>query len=161
MSKRTANKAPIQKARQAALRSLQKLRRAEEALPGSGLCQCISCGSWHHWKSMDGGHFIPRTFRITELEPTNIWPQCKRCNGFLEGNTIAYDINLRKRIGDARVDRLIALRMASTGSEEHIGMLSDEDKRKLVMRFTADDYIEIKREFEKRTRKVTLEKGIG
>lgn len=109
---------------------------------------------------MDGGHFIPKNIHITELERDNIWPQCKRCNGFLEGNTVAYEINLRKRVGDAAVDRLVALMMASTGSDELFEKLSDDDKRKIIQRMTADDYILFKRECEKRTREIVRNKGI-
>lgn len=154
-------RASTPKARQAALKSVQKLRRLEEALPSSGLCRCISCGRLYPWNQMDGGHFIPRTIKITELDKQNIWPQCKHCNGFLEGNTTAYEINLRKVIGDEAVNRLIALRMAYTGSDEYYELLSDTDKRLLVQKKTADDYIQIKRDSEKKIRLLIKEKGIA
>ena len=38
--------------------------------------------------STRGGHYIPRRHRATELEKDNIFPQCPRCNGFDEGNSI-------------------------------------------------------------------------
>lgn len=64
-----------------AAKLLQKLRRMEMA-DDNGYCTCVSCGRREHYKSMDGGHFIPRGKHATKLEETNIHPQCKPCNGF-------------------------------------------------------------------------------
>jgi len=144
-----------------ALIAAQKMRRVESAYSGSGMCYCISCGKPFHWKEMDGGHFIPKTIRITELILTNIWPQCKTCNGPLRGNVAAYEINLRKKRGDDEVDRLIALRMAADGSEEHCNQLTDEDKELLGYNPTAQDYKDIAKLCNKRTREVIRDKGIA
>ncbi|MBL7006366.1 MAG: recombination protein NinG [Spirochaetia bacterium] len=149
------------KARKDALTAKQKLRKVEEALLGSGICYCISCGKPNHWSAMDGGHFIPSTIRITELMDDDIYPQCKHCNGFLEGNSIAYEFNLRKKIGNDRVDRLIALRMASGGSDKHYALLSDEDKRLLVQKKTIPDYVQITKYCKARTKALIREKGIA
>ncbi len=124
--------------RNEALRHFQKYRRLVNTR--NGYTVCISCQAVHHWKQMDGGHYIPRTIRITELEPDNVWPQCKQCNGFQEGNTVAYRFSLMKLIGLHRVERLENLRMAAQGSDEHFNKLSDEDKRAVVRKRTAADY---------------------
>ena len=65
----------------------QKLARISAA-NSNGYAQCVSCdpnelNSWHHWKDMDGGHFIPKgSSGYWALETENIHPQCKGCNGF-------------------------------------------------------------------------------
>lgn len=65
-----------------AITTLQKLVRIKAA-NDNGLCQCVSCGTWHHWKDMDGGHWIPKgASSALALVEENIHPQCKGCNGF-------------------------------------------------------------------------------
>lgn len=65
---------------------LQLLRRMEDA-DNEGFCSCITCGAWHHYKEMDGGHYKSRARISTKLDERNISPQCKRCNGFPDGET--------------------------------------------------------------------------
>ena len=60
---------------------LQKLRRLESA-DEDGNCTCVTCGNVKHWKEMDGGHWISRTYTIHKLNPNNIHAQCKGCNRF-------------------------------------------------------------------------------
>jgi hypothetical protein len=60
---------------------LQKIRRLESA-DDDGYCTCVTCGKNLHWKQMDGGHWISRTYTIHKLNPDNIHPQCKGCNRF-------------------------------------------------------------------------------
>ena len=49
----------------------------------TGYCTCVSCGIKKLYKEMDGGHYIPKgASEFWSLEPENIWPQCKGCNGF-------------------------------------------------------------------------------
>lgn len=60
---------------------LQKIRRIESA-DDSGQCMCVTCGKWDHWKSLQGGHFIPRGKTATKLNEFNIHPQCVSCNHF-------------------------------------------------------------------------------
>ena len=69
------------------LEAIQKLARISAA-NSNGYAQCVSCdpnthASWHHWKDMDGGHFIPKgSSSYWALEIENVHPQCKGCNGF-------------------------------------------------------------------------------
>ena len=65
---------------------------------------CISCGSPNtstasHFYS--AGHY--NALRFTE---DNVWLSCQRCNYYLSGNLIQYRINLEKKIGKERVERL-------------------------------------------------------
>jgi hypothetical protein len=65
-----------------AIETLQKLVRLKHA-DDNGYCTCVTCGKVDHWKSMDGGHFIPKgNSSYWALVEENIHPQCKGCNGF-------------------------------------------------------------------------------
>lgn len=67
---------------------------------------CISCGRYHkgQWHA---GHYqgVGREPAL-RFEPDNVHKQCKPCNTDLSGNLIRYRINLIKRIGIERVERL-------------------------------------------------------
>lgn len=51
----------------------------------SGYVKCYTCGAIHHWKEMDAGHFHSRRFMNTRWDERNVFPQCRKCNRFLEG----------------------------------------------------------------------------
>ncbi len=72
---------PIGKVVDQAATLLQKLVRMKAA-DQQGICQCVTCGKKGHWKEMDGGHFISRTYTQHKLNEENIHPQCKGCNRF-------------------------------------------------------------------------------
>lgn len=68
--------------RKKCLDAIQLLARISAA-DDNGYCQCVSCGATHHYKDMDGGHFIPKgSSSYWALEIQNVHPQCKGCNGF-------------------------------------------------------------------------------
>ena len=58
------------------LQRLVRLKASDE----NGYCQCVTCGKVDHYKSMQGGHFIPRGRTIFKLWEENIHPQCPSCN---------------------------------------------------------------------------------
>jgi 5-methylcytosine-specific restriction endonuclease McrA len=60
---------------------LQRLVRMK-ASDDNGYAECVSCGVVKHYKQMDGGHFISRTYSFHSLREENIHPQCKTCNRF-------------------------------------------------------------------------------
>jgi len=60
---------------------LQRLVRMKASDP-NGYVQCVSCGVQKHYKQMDGGHFISRSFTFHTLREENIHPQCKMCNRY-------------------------------------------------------------------------------
>lgn len=86
MSKPKAKRKPptVPKLKQKAATLLQKLVRMKAAKI-DGSCQCVTCGRVDHWKAMDGGHFISRTYSYHVLREENVHPQCKRCNRFFTG----------------------------------------------------------------------------
>jgi len=64
------------------LKAIQLLARISAA-DDNGYCACVSCGLINHYKSMDGGHYIPKgSSSYWALEVENVHPQCKGCNGF-------------------------------------------------------------------------------
>ena len=128
--------------RNKALMLMQLLRRLQEATD-NGYVYCISCGAILHYKQAQGGHYIPRRHRATELEEDNINPQCARCNGFLSGNTILYRDNLVKTIGLERVERLENMFRGEQGDEDAMDKLSLDDQIKVNTKKTIKDYQEI------------------
>jgi len=98
--------------------------------------QCISCGSLPEQKlggSMDAGHYRSRgSAGHLRYNVFNIHSQCKKCNRFGSGNAVDYRIELIKRIGLDRVERIE----------------NDNQYRK----FTIDYLKRVKRIFNKRAR---------
>jgi len=76
-----AKSKPIGKLTDDAAILLQKLVRLKAA-DSDGYANCVTCGANHHWKELQGGHFIPRGNSATKLLEENIHPQCRGCNGF-------------------------------------------------------------------------------
>ena len=97
---------------------------------------CISCGSMPEQKrggTMDAGHYRSRgAASHLRFNVFNISSQCVKCNRYNSGNAVDFRIELIKRIGPDRVDRLE----------------NDNDPRK----FTIDYLKRIKKIFSKRAR---------
>ncbi len=70
---------------------------------------CISCEvEWN--ETFQAGHFYKsETFETLKYHLDNIHGQCFRCNNFLDGNFDNYSLNLTKRIGIDRYDKLVKL----------------------------------------------------
>ena len=95
-----------------AAKLLQKLRRMQEA-DFDGNCTCVTCGKVDHWKNMDGGHYISRTWTRYKLESVclggdfeNIWPQCKGCNRFDHRIHDDYAVFMRDMYGSDFMDEV-------------------------------------------------------
>ena len=72
---------PIGKVVDQAATLLQKLERMKAA-DQYGMASCVTCGKKQHWKEMDGGHYISRTYSKYKLYEENVHVQCKACNRF-------------------------------------------------------------------------------
>jgi hypothetical protein len=114
----------LEQVRQKCLKAFQLLRRLEEA-DENGYCTCISTGKREEYQKLDGGHYISRRCRATELEHDNVWPQSKYANQYLGGDTLNYRDSLIRKIGLERVERLENLHRAWQGSDVEI---AEEDK---------------------------------
>jgi hypothetical protein len=146
-------------AREKALKEFQRYRRYVCA-DGNGYAPCVSCGKYGHVSKMDGGHYESRKTRATELEPDNVWPQCKYCNGPLSGNHIAYRNHLISNIGLDRVQRIENMVMAAKGSEIAIEKLNDFDRYLVNHKRKDKEYLEIARKYKKLADELEKEKCI-
>lgn len=99
------NKLSYPKLRAKAWKVWSKKRR-KEAADSRGYVACVTCGSIHHWKEIELGHFVHGKLDFLK-ENTN--PQCTRCNKFLHGNLGVYAVFLDKTYGQGTAERLIAL----------------------------------------------------
>ena len=138
--------------RSTALSSFQKLRRMQEATD-EGYVRCISCGKVMHWKEAQGGHYISRVVRATEIEPDNVWPQCPQCNGVRGGNPIAYRYSLARKIGEERVKRLEDMWRAEKGDQEAFESLKPADQRAVLEKRGKVYYAEKNRDFREAIRR--------
>ena len=65
---------------------------------------CISCGKYN---ATQAGHFYSAGhYPALRFDEDNCHKQCVGCNHFKSGNLIEYEKNLRRRIGDDRVEML-------------------------------------------------------
>lgn len=147
-------------AREKALKEFQRYRRYV-CSDASGHASCISCGKIELVSRMDGGHYESRKTRITEMEPDNVWAQCKYCNGPLSGNHIAYRSRLLSRIGLARLERIENLVMASKGSEEALSRLPENDKKTIGIKRKDKEYLELAKHYKKLADTLAKEKCIA
>lgn len=72
----------------------------------AGICQCVTCGSRHHWKQMDAGHFIPGHHESIFLDTRNFHAQCASCNRFRQGAWPQYMDWMEKTYGHEVIDEL-------------------------------------------------------
>lgn len=140
--------------RQRCLTAFQKLRRIEES-DADGYVTCISCGRVMKWSEAQGGHYIGRSCRSTEIEHDNVWPQCPTCNGELHGNVLRYRYRLVKKIGEDRVRRLELMEEATRGSDEALEQLSEKDRQNVMMKRSKGFYAEKRNEINARIIKLT------
>lgn len=96
--------------RKKALKSLQLLARIAAA-DDNGYAECVSCGVVHHYKDMDGGHFLPKgKSSYWALEVENVHPQCKGCNiyGMKYGSAAQnYTVWMQEYYGKDFVDEML------------------------------------------------------
>lgn len=86
------------------LQRIVRIKAADE----NGYAACVTCGRVLHWKDMDGGHFISRTYTAHKLNESNIHVQCKGCNGFRGGEYQIYTLYMIDMYGREFVDNLLA-----------------------------------------------------
>lgn len=110
--------------RNEALSAMQKARVLEDATP-NGYVQCITCGRIIRTTEADGGHYIPRRFRSTELEPTNVNAQCRECNRFKGGKPKEYRARMIARYGLMEVERLEGLKASEMGGGDYSKSIED------------------------------------
>lgn len=142
--------------RQKCLKAFQLLRRLEEA-DENGYCTCISTGKREEYQKLDGGHYISRRCRATELEHDNVWPQSKYANQYLGGDTLNYRDSLIRKIGLERVERLENLHRAWQGNQDI--PISQDDKH-LLEKKTKAYYSEKYKDITKKIKEIKRLKNI-
>lgn len=104
---------------------------------------CICCGR-PLGKNYDSGHFLESgNNSFLRYHEDNIHSQSVYCNKHKGGDSGDYERNLRLKIGDARVDYLLA----NKGS--------GKDSNGNVLKRTADDYKVIESHYKKKLRNLT------
>jgi hypothetical protein len=72
-----------------------------------GICRCITCGSLHHFKQIDCGHYIKRQYMSTRFNEFNCHAQCRKCNWLEQGADAKYREAIIKKFGQEVHDLLI------------------------------------------------------
>ncbi len=67
---------------------------------------CYTCDQWISAKyECDLSHYYAKgAFEALRFDPRNYRPACKKCNLFLQGNTIEFERRLRDEIGQSELD---------------------------------------------------------
>ena len=92
---------------------VNKCARLRDCAGTSGGANCISCGVYHVYDEMDGGHFIPITSAATRYNLININAQCRKCNRYLRGNVRHYYKAMIVKYGIEEVEKLESLEFTS------------------------------------------------
>jgi hypothetical protein len=71
-----------------------------------GTVQCVTCGAWGDWRSMDCGHYESRRHNNTRYDKRNCAPQCHRCNRFEEGRKFQFGKYLVEKYGEGIIEEL-------------------------------------------------------
>lgn len=66
---------------------------------------CCTCSKRFYYKKIQAGHFIPGRHNIVLFNEELVHPQCFSCNFYLRGNPREYDKFMRKKYGDAKVEK--------------------------------------------------------
>lgn len=85
---------------------------------GGMACKCISCGKVTPIENIDCGHYINRQHMATRYSELNCNGQCVTCNRFDEGNIQGYRKGLIKKIGEAKVEMLEAVKYTTNPLSE-------------------------------------------
>lgn len=73
-----------------------------------GLCKCVTCFNFHHWKEMDCGHYLSRENMSTRWDEKNVAPQCFHCNRLEDGRPDEFRDYLVLKYGEDEVLELEA-----------------------------------------------------
>lgn len=94
----------------------------------AGFTSCYTCGVVKSWREVDAGHFQSRGKMSTRWHELNVFQQCKKCNGFKNGEQFKFARQLDADYGE--------------GTAEAIERLSNECKRWTVpeLREMCKDY---------------------
>lgn len=89
----------------------QRLRQSQA--DKDGMVKCYTCNTVKHWKQMQCGHYISRSFIALRFYPKNTKVQCVGCNMFNHGRLDVYALNLIKEYGENVLEELQGLKKQS------------------------------------------------
>jgi len=102
------------------------------AADDNGIVQCVTCGSFHHWREVHCGHFIPRGRKPTRFNEMNAHVQCVRCNTFRHGEHDIYRLYLVNKYGKEAVEKLEHLALIGGSDDAYsLQMKLDEYRQKV------------------------------
>lgn len=81
-----------------------KVIRNEHAI--GGIVFCFTCRKVGVVKTMQCGHFVSRQYLATRWDKNNCRPQCAGCNLFGNGKPLDFEENLKKELGDVKVEEM-------------------------------------------------------
>lgn len=87
-------------------RIFSKYIRLRDVMP-NGYFMCISCGQIKPFDKADCGHFFSRTHMATRYDEDNCNAECSACNRFSADHIATYQINLVRKIGQKRFEKLV------------------------------------------------------
>jgi hypothetical protein len=71
-----------------------------------GYCVCYTCGKRIPINETDAGHYVSRICGYLRYSEKNVFPQCKFCNRFKEGNKDEFTMKLIKDFGVEHLEYL-------------------------------------------------------
>lgn len=83
-----------------------KYIRLRDCMP-NGYFVCISCGQIKPISQGDCGHFFSRTHMATRFDEDNCNCECRACNRFSADHLAGYQVNLVRKIGVNRFEKLV------------------------------------------------------
>ena len=75
----------------------------------NNIAECFTCGKRDHWKKMQCGHFQSRKYYSTRWNEDNCQVQCVGCNMFKGGEQYKFGLQLNKKFGDQKAEKLFLL----------------------------------------------------
>ena len=84
-----------------------------------GNVECYTCRKIFHWKKIQNGHFISRSYLATRFHENNCRPQCVGDNIFGNGKPLDFEERLKKDLGEEYVEKMKASRHISLKLDRH------------------------------------------
>lgn len=72
----------------------------------NGIATCVTCGKKAHWKELQNGHYVSRSYLATRFDETNCHVQCCGCNIFKKGNMDSYALFMINKYGVKHLEEL-------------------------------------------------------
>jgi hypothetical protein len=99
-----------------------------------GMCMCITCDDFSHWRTVDAGHFIDRDQMATRWDEQNVNAQCRKCNRFDTIRKFDHGLDIDKRHGAGTAAMLtIKSREVCSFADHELTTMINYYKREIVI----------------------------